>query len=307
MDRARAVGVCGARVCRAATATCRAGPTPSRVELRPEEVKDFAELYRHNCSGCHGPEGKGGAALALANPVYLAIADDETLRRVTSNGVRGTSMPAFARKAGGTLTDEQIDVLVREIRSRWSQPDALGGVTPPVYRSRSRPANRLAVKRSFRRSAPRATVRTAKADRKGAPSSTDRTSRLVSDQGLRTTVIAGRPDLGQPDWRGYVAGRSLSSQDVSDVVAWLASQRPQYPGQPYPATRVDGPQGPEGETVMEKRPMQEKDRESHQPPSTMSRRGLSETGRRAERAGRRPPRHTARRLSRLGRAQEDDD
>ena len=58
---------------------------------------------------------------------------------------------------------------------------------------------------------------------------------LVSDQGLRTTVIAGRPDLGQPDWRGYVAGRSMSSQDVSDVVAWLASQRPQYPGQPYPS------------------------------------------------------------------------
>ena len=27
---------------------------------------------------------------------------------------------------------------------------------------------------------------------------------LVSDQGLRTTVMAGRPDLGMPDWRGYV-------------------------------------------------------------------------------------------------------
>ena len=121
---------------RAATATCRAGPTPSRVELRPEEVKDFAELYRHNCSGCHGPEGRGGAALALANPVYLAITDEETLRRVTSTGVPGTSMPAFARQAGGTLTDEQIDVLVREIRGRWSRPDALGGVTPPAYRSR---------------------------------------------------------------------------------------------------------------------------------------------------------------------------
>ena len=44
---------------------------------------------------------------------------------------------------------------------------------------------------------------------------------LVSDQGLRTTVIAGRPDLGMPDWRGYVAGQPLTPQQVSDVTAWL--------------------------------------------------------------------------------------
>ena len=97
MDRSGRV--CGIRRLRAAAA-CQAGPTPSRVELRPEEVKDFAVLYRDNCSGCHGPDGKGGAALALANPVYLAITDEETLRRVASNGVRGTSMPAFARQGG---------------------------------------------------------------------------------------------------------------------------------------------------------------------------------------------------------------
>jgi cytochrome c oxidase cbb3-type subunit 3 len=49
---------------------------------------------------------------------------------------------------------------------------------------------------------------------------------LVSDQGLRTTVIAGRADLGAPDWRGNVPGRPMSSSEVSDVVAWLAAKRP---------------------------------------------------------------------------------
>jgi mono/diheme cytochrome c family protein len=49
---------------------------------------------------------------------------------------------------------------------------------------------------------------------------------LVSDQSLRTTVIAGRPDLAAPDWRGNVPGRSLSPDEVSDVVAWLAAKRP---------------------------------------------------------------------------------
>ena len=42
---------------------------------------------------------------------------------------------------------------------------------------------------------------------------------LVSDQGLRTTVIAGRPDLGAPDWRGNVRGKTMTSQEISDVVA----------------------------------------------------------------------------------------
>ena len=48
---------------------------------------------------------------------------------------------------------------------------------------------------------------------------------LVSDQYLRTIVIAGRPELGAPDWRGNVIGRPMTSDEISAVVAWLASQR----------------------------------------------------------------------------------
>ncbi len=207
-------------------------PQRESVELRPEAVKDFEELYSHNCSGCHGPEGSGGAALALANPVYLAITDEQTLRSVTSAGVPRTSMPAFARTEGGTLTDEQIDVLVRDIRRLWSRPDALSGVTPPPYRTDAtgEPLRGAQVYQTFCASChgPEA---------KGGPNGSSIVDGsylgLVSDQSLRTTVIAGRPDLKHADWRGYVAGRSLSSQDVSDVVAWLASHRPQFPGQSY--------------------------------------------------------------------------
>jgi cytochrome c oxidase cbb3-type subunit 3 len=61
---------------------------------------------------------------------------------------------------------------------------------------------------------------------------------LVSDQYLRTTVIAGRPELGAPDWRGNVSGRPMSDQEVTDVVAWLASQRAASPGQPYPGSKT---------------------------------------------------------------------
>jgi len=49
---------------------------------------------------------------------------------------------------------------------------------------------------------------------------------MVSDQSLRTTVIAGRPDMGAPDWRSNVPGQPMSPEDISDVVAWLVAQRP---------------------------------------------------------------------------------
>ena len=53
---------------------------------------------------------------------------------------------------------------------------------------------------------------------------------LVSDQYLRTTVVAGRADLGMPDWRGFIAGRALSPEEISDVVAWLVTKRTPVPG-----------------------------------------------------------------------------
>jgi cytochrome c oxidase cbb3-type subunit III len=46
---------------------------------------------------------------------------------------------------------------------------------------------------------------------------------LVTDQHLRTVMIVGMPNLGMPDWRGHP--KPLTDADVTDLVAWLASQR----------------------------------------------------------------------------------
>jgi len=102
-------------------------PKKGSEVLAPNEVLEFGTLYAENCAGCHGAEGRGGAAIALANPVYLAIADDDAIRKVIANGVRGTAMPAFAESAGGMLTDEQINLIpkefarVRASREFWAQ------------------------------------------------------------------------------------------------------------------------------------------------------------------------------------------
>src|ERR1700691_2307691 len=112
-------------------------PPISEEVLAPNEVMEFATLYSENCAACHGENGRGGAAIALANPVYLGLVDDRTIRIVIANGVRGTAMPAFAESAGGLLTNQQIEVIAQQIRMRWSKPGILDGANPPGYAAKS--------------------------------------------------------------------------------------------------------------------------------------------------------------------------
>jgi cytochrome c oxidase cbb3-type subunit 3/ubiquinol-cytochrome c reductase cytochrome c subunit len=62
---------------------------------------------------------------------------------------------------------------------------------------------------------------------------------LVSDQSLRTTVIAGRPDLGKPDWREDIAGQPLTPEQISDLVAWLAGHRQPISGRPAQTGKLE--------------------------------------------------------------------
>jgi mono/diheme cytochrome c family protein len=207
-------------------------PNKGSEVLAPSEVLEFGPLYAENCAGCHGAEGRGGAAIALANPVYLAIADDAVIRKVIANGVRGTAMPAFAESAGGMLTDAQIDVITKGIRSRWSQQGVLNVATAPSYAPKSTgDAQRGEV--AYKSFCESCHGPGGSGGRKGSTLTDDSFLALVSDQGLRTIVISGRPELGAPDWRGNVPGKPMSDQDITDVVAWLASRRSQNPGQPY--------------------------------------------------------------------------
>jgi cytochrome c oxidase cbb3-type subunit III len=231
-------------VCAALTAILTSGcgaphgqPNKGSEVLAPNEVLEFGTLYAENCAGCHGVEGRGGAAIALANPVYLAIADDADIRKVIANGARGTAMPAFAESAGGMLTDAQIDVITKEIRSRWGKQGILDTVTAPSYAPRSTgDAQRGEV--AYRTYCESCHGPGGGGGRKGSAIANDSFLALVSDQGLRTIVITGRPELGAPDWRGNVLAKPMSDQEVTDVVAWLASQRAQNPGQPYSVSNL---------------------------------------------------------------------
>jgi mono/diheme cytochrome c family protein len=207
-------------------------PTAADIELKPQQVRDFATLYRQNCSGCHGRDGKGNGALALNNPIYLTIASDEVLRRTMSLGVPGTMMPAFLKSAGGTLREEQIELLVTEMRALWSRPEKFRSAVPPPYAAET-PGNAQAGAGVYGAFCASCHGADGKGSQKGGSIVDSSYLALVSDQGLRTLIIAGRPDLRHPNWRDYVLGRAMTAQEVTDVVAWLASKRVTNPGQPY--------------------------------------------------------------------------
>jgi cytochrome c oxidase cbb3-type subunit 3 len=205
-------------------------PLKGSETLAPNEILDFDTLYAQNCSGCHGAEGRGGAAIALADPVYLAIADDAAIRKVIVSGVRGTAMPAFAESSGGMLADKQIEVITTQLRLRWSRRGFLETANPPSYAPKSA-GNASQGELAYKTYCESCHGPSGHGGPKGSAITDDSFLALVSDQGLRTIVITGRPEFGAPDWRANLPGKPMSDQEITDVVAWLSSHRVQNPGQ----------------------------------------------------------------------------
>ena len=231
----RSIGIRIVAACALALAISGCDKAPGRpgsdsVAQRPEEELRFDVLYHQNCAGCHGADGKNGAAFELANPEYQSWVDDSSLRRWISNGMPQTQMPAFAISAGGSLTDKQIDVLVRGMRQHWA-PAALGSTNGMPAYLQPADADASRGKQVFIRS-----CASCHKQSKQAITSPDYLA-LVSDQALRTMIVAGRPDIGEPDWQHADPYGALTEQDVSDVVKYLGSLRISTPGQPYPGNR----------------------------------------------------------------------
>jgi len=250
--------ICAAALSSAGCNSAPGKPGPGPAVSRPDQLLDFSTLYAQNCAACHGENGKNGAAISLANPVYLAFAGVPNIQRVTSIGVSGTAMPPFARSAGGMLTDRQIAVLTTGMQQHWGDPSVFSGRgnTPPPYAATA-PGDPARGQQAFTTFC----ARCHGADGTGGKSPHGESLgslvdpaylALISDQGLRSIIIAGQTGQDAHDWRSYYGpepGLAMADRQVTDVVAWLASHRIATPGQPYqqPSDRSQsGPVLPKG-------------------------------------------------------------
>ena len=219
-------------------------PTEAERTVRPDRVLDGALLFENNCRGCHGEPGRSAPVRDLGDPVFLAVIGESELRRVVSEGVAGPPMPVFSSANGGPLTEAQIAALAGSIFSRWATPKAFDGADlPPYSEAAARRAGALpgdagrghAVWMDYC-----AECHGANAEGGGGALDLDQGSflALISDQGLRSIVIAGRPELGMPSWREHEGKPPLALQQISDVVAWLTSLRRPFPGRPHSGAAV---------------------------------------------------------------------
>jgi cytochrome c oxidase cbb3-type subunit 3/ubiquinol-cytochrome c reductase cytochrome c subunit len=225
--------------CLLSLAGCRAipgKPLPGSEARRPDQVLDFATLYQENCSACHGEHGRMGAAISLANPAYLSFAGAANLQRITANGVPGTLMPPFSRTSGGMLTDRQIAVLTQGMLTLWNKPAQSAALSSIPYAAALQ-GDAVRGAQLFGSTCSRchgADGAGSTADDKHTGSLVDPVYlALISDQALRSIIVAGQPEQGMPG-SGQVAAHPLSDQDVTDVVAWLASHRTQAAAQSNP-------------------------------------------------------------------------
>jgi mono/diheme cytochrome c family protein len=219
-------------------------PLAEKAE-RPSAVKSFKKLFDTHCQGCHGPNGKNGAAPPLNDPLFLAIVPKEELKRVITNGRKydnsaggrrvgepsmsqDTMMPAFARSNGGPLTDEQIDILVQNLHDPgenmgWSKPASIEGVPPYIGTKKGNAEDGAGV---FAMNCASCHGENGKGGQEGSLNDPAFLA-LTSDQLLRRIVITGRPDFGMPNFRTRERKdfKPLTDQDVADVVAYVASWR----------------------------------------------------------------------------------
>jgi cytochrome c oxidase cbb3-type subunit III len=189
----------------------------------PAENKNFAQLFDSNCRACHSNGRTFGPSISMNNPPYLAVAPKDVVHKAIEQGIPGTAMPAFSIKAAGLLTDDQINVLVEGIFN-WAKGHESPADNLPPYSAAL--GDRERGESTFAQDCANCHGSDGEGVKGKAGSVVDTAYlSLVSDQYLRSVVIAGRPELGMPGFRDVVAGKPMTPDEISDVVAWLSSRR----------------------------------------------------------------------------------
>src|SRR5882724_11777808 len=213
-------GLNGVAACCAGLLVLTACEPWGRPKLEPKaDTEDFATLFRENCSGCHGAEGKNGPGRILNDGLYLAWIPKEKLHDVIAHGRSGTAMPAWSRAEGGPLTDAQINALVDGMQSNWAHALGNAGAVLPAYAEGAAQGDATRGKRLFLRDCFACHAKGGIA----GPVTDENYLALTTRQNLRTAMVVGRPDLGMPNYRVLNLGKALGEQELADLVEYLAS------------------------------------------------------------------------------------
>lgn len=201
-------------------------PVPPR---RSGERADGDQLYAMFCNACHGHSGQGSTVRdplleaaadvprelmvpSLNNPDTLAVASNEYLNRIISQGRPETSMIAWGAYSGGGLRTEEIDCLIEFIRS-WEPP------RPDENRIDDSHGEAQSGQILYERNC---VACHGSCGEGGIGTSLNAPSFLsiASDEFLGQALIEGRPNTAMPSWRQF------DSEQISAIIAYLRTWHP---------------------------------------------------------------------------------
>lgn len=164
-----------------------------------------AEVYRQNCSSCHGPDGRKPleGVPTLNHARVLAVAQEDYYLDIISHGRKGTQMPAWET----ILTPTQIRSLVSYIRS-WAQTseekkELFAGNTShgkALYRGNCMACHGNNGKGGI-----------------GVSLNSPSFLAMASDWFLRDTIKVGRKHTAMP------AGFAFTDEEVNDLLSYIKS------------------------------------------------------------------------------------
>jgi mono/diheme cytochrome c family protein len=115
-----------------------AARTAARAQQVDSQAALGSQIFEFNCSSCHGAEGRGGTAPALATEQFLGMVTDDQIVHFVSLGTPGSEMVGYSIDNNGPLTSQQIRAVATYLRSledvaidnsSWRYPLAAEGLT----------------------------------------------------------------------------------------------------------------------------------------------------------------------------------
>src|SRR6478735_7336267 len=193
-----------------------------------------AELYGRMCAVCHGEKGEGykaDQAPRLAHPDFQASVSDAQLREAIKNGRNATTMSAWSKDRGGPLSPEDIEELIKFLRT-WRKATDLALDERPNGGDLTRAQGLFA----------RECVRCHGERGVGGPNvhiGNPQLLQLASNGFIRYAIKNGRPGTIMPAF-----SQTLGDEGIEDLTALLRSWTNPAPPPPPPAPPPPIPLGP---------------------------------------------------------------
>ena len=105
-------------------------PLP-KIAIVHGDAQNGERLYARYCTACHGFRGEGGLGAQLAR-AWPSLRPDLMVKAALVAGIPGTVMPAWERRGGGDLSEEEINDLVTYVLALPVQPPLAGEAMPPT-------------------------------------------------------------------------------------------------------------------------------------------------------------------------------